>query len=235
MSTQQTGPDHHRIEADDWNRIYVVGDVHGCLSELETLVEALSPTGEDLVVFVGDLVRKGPDSAGVLAFVRERENFRSVRSNNEQKLLDGEKDLSGLDEADLDYLETLPLTISWEGALVAHAGVDPRKALADQTADDFLEFRSLDPAGSYDRPFWFERYEGPPTVFFGHTVLAEPVDREHAVGLDTGCVYGNALTAYDWHDERFLSVPVERPLVDRSESKIVTPIHPPDPDDVRAR
>ncbi len=73
----------------------------------------------------------------------------------------------------------------------------------------------------YDGPFWFETYEGPPRVFFGHTVLAEPVDREWAVGLDTGCVYGGDLTAYDVRRERFLSVPGAT-LEDRSSEKIVT-------------
>lgn len=53
----------------------------------------------------------------------------------------------------------------------------------------------------YDGPFWFETYEGPPRVFFGHTVLEEPFEREWTVGLDTGCVYGGTVTAYDVCEE----------------------------------
>lgn len=54
----------------------IIGDVHGCLDELETLLELLGweRDGEDvwrhpedrLLVFVGDLINRGPDSFGVL-------------------------------------------------------------------------------------------------------------------------------------------------------------------------
>ena len=49
-------------------RTIFIGDVHGCLSELNVLLEKLAPVaGVDHVVFIGDLVDKGPDSQGVVA------------------------------------------------------------------------------------------------------------------------------------------------------------------------
>nr|WP_233274774.1 metallophosphoesterase [Haladaptatus cibarius] len=73
-----------RIDADEWDDIYVVGDVHGCLTELESLLETLGVNDDDdLVVFVGDLIRKGPDSLGVLELVQANDNLLSVRGNNE--------------------------------------------------------------------------------------------------------------------------------------------------------
>jgi serine/threonine protein phosphatase 1 len=213
---------HRRIDPDDWEDVYVVGDVHGCPGALGRLVDRLDPGPADLLVFVGDLVRKGPDSAGVVRWVRERDNAVSVLGNNERKVNEGEATLPGLSAADREYLRSLPVAVSWEGELVVHGGIDPRKPLADHTVEDLTETRSLGTGGSYRRPFWFERYRGPPRVFFGHTVLERPVDREWAVGLDTGCVYGGALTAYDWRAGEFVSVPGGADL-DRSEDSIVVP------------
>ncbi|MFH5797749.1 metallophosphoesterase family protein [Haladaptatus sp. CMAA 1911] len=221
--TFDDGVPHERIDADDWEEIYVVGDVHGCLLELESLLDTLAPSSDDLVVFVGDLIRKGPDSLGVVELVRERDNFRSVRGNNEQKLIDGSVELDGFGEEEIEYVRSLPAAISWDDALVVHGGVDPRKPLSDHSVDDLETTRSLAPDGSYDRPFWFEEYEGPRRVFFGHTVLERPVEREYAVGLDTGCVYGGTLTAYEYRDDEFVTQPSRRTGKSRSDDSIVTP------------
>ena len=69
-------------------RTMIVGDVHGMLQELEALMVKLAPTTEDTVVFVGDLVDKGPDSPGVVGFVREladRVPVVLVEGNHEDK------------------------------------------------------------------------------------------------------------------------------------------------------
>jgi serine/threonine protein phosphatase 1 len=214
---------HHRVDVDACDDIYVVGDVHGCREALERLLARLEPGPDDLVVFVGDLVRKGPDSKGVLDLVGGAPNMVSVRGNNEEKLLRGEAALDGLDEADLAFVASLPVAISWAGGLVVHGGVDPRKPLVEHDVDELQTTRSLVPGGSYDRPYWFERYEGPPRVFFGHTVLEAPIEREGAVGLDTGCVYGGDLTAYDVRRDRFVSVPAGRQGNERASAKMVSP------------
>jgi serine/threonine protein phosphatase 1 len=222
------GDAHRQLELSDWDDVYVFGDVHGCLEPFERLLSTLDVTDDDLVVIVGDLVRKGPDSAGVVDRVRNAENIFSVRGNNEEKLLRGEKTVEGIDGPELEWLRSLPVAIHWDGGLVVHGGVDPREPLAAHTIDDLQNTRSLAPDGGYESPFWYERHEGPPRVFFGHTVLESPVDREWAVGLDTGCVYGGDLTAYDVRRETFHSVPGRHDSVTRSSSKIVTPARTPD-------
>ena len=56
-------------------RVYVVGDIHGCLDRLEALhgliAEDLAerPVAEPLLVHLGDYVDRGPDSAGVVALL----------------------------------------------------------------------------------------------------------------------------------------------------------------------
>ena len=53
------------------NRTYAIGDVHGDLDELHKLFELLpTPRAEDTIVFLGDYLDRGPNSAGVVDFVR---------------------------------------------------------------------------------------------------------------------------------------------------------------------
>lgn len=78
-------------------RVYAIGDVHGCLAELDRLLAAIDaddiargPSQTTLVV-IGDLVDRGPDSAGVLARVRELADARAVRclfGNHEEVFAD---------------------------------------------------------------------------------------------------------------------------------------------------
>jgi len=217
------GASHKRIQSQDWAEIYVVGDVHGCRPALERLIARLDPGADDLVVFVGDLVRKGPDSAGVVDIVRQNPNFITVRGNNEQKLVDGRKSIPSLTDDDLSWIASLPAAISWDDSLVVHGGVDHRKPLAEHDLTELLNMRSLVPEGSYDRPYWFETRRDIPRVFFGHTVLSEPFETATAVGLDTGCVYGGQLTAYQCSTGEFVTVDPETTHENRSSDSIVDP------------
>jgi len=204
--SDEVEPFHRRIDADAYDDIYVVGDVHGCRETFEAMLEKLDPGPDDLVVAVGDLVRKGPDSGGVLDIVRVRETVVSVRGNNEQHLVSGRKSHPDHDAEDIAFMESLPLALSWDDVVVVHGGVDHRKPLAGHTREDLLNTRSLDDDGGYTRPYWFETRTERPRVFFGHTVLAEPFESRAAVGLDTGCVYGGQLTAYDYRRGEFITV-----------------------------
>ncbi len=212
---------HDRFETDSYGEIYIVGDVHGSRKILQRLLTELELAGDDLVVFVGDLVRKGPDSAGVIDLVREDSRLVSVRGNNEQKIVRGDKNPDWLRESDREYFESLPVAISFDDVLVVHGGIDPQRPLIDHTVEELLTMRSPHGDG-YDGPFWYDDYDGPYRVFFGHTVHHHPVEREHAVGLDTGCVYGGTLTAYDYRNDEFLTVEAKTHQ-ERASSKIVDP------------
>lgn len=60
-------------------RIAVFGDVHGCIDEFSTLFDILEEEGFDKIVSLGDLVDRGPDSAGCVLFWGEiSENYPSV-------------------------------------------------------------------------------------------------------------------------------------------------------------
>jgi hypothetical protein len=52
-------------------RVIAIGDVHGCIDELQSLLRKCDYSPGDLVVFLGDLVSKGPDSVSVIQMARE--------------------------------------------------------------------------------------------------------------------------------------------------------------------
>lgn len=78
------------------SRYYVIGDVHGRLDLYEAMIaaieqdEAQAPPADTCVVLLGDLVDRGPDSAGVVARTRDWQQSRAVRvlaGNHEEMFL----------------------------------------------------------------------------------------------------------------------------------------------------
>lgn len=212
---------HLRLDSEEYSNIYVVGDPHGCPGELDSLLDKTSPADDELVVFVGDLIRKGPDSEAVVERVARMDNAVSVRGNNEEKVIGGRHSMPDLSHESRECLRSMPVVVSWDDSIVVHGGVVPGKSLGDHTQADLQETRSLYGNG-YDGTFWFERYNGEFRVFFGHTVLDAPLDLGNAVGLDTGCVYGGALTAYNCGSDEFVTVEAEETYRARSGHHIVS-------------
>jgi len=197
-------------------RTVIVGDVHGCREELEQLLAAVSLDKTDNLVFVGDLVARGPDSRGVLDLAI-RYRATSVMGNHERHLLevfDSEKrrgkavDLSPgyrklfeeLKPAHWAYLHAMP--VYWDlpqhEAVVVHAGVLPGVPIAQQDPWVLTHIRSIEEgraSAHMGECSWATRYTGPPHVVFGHSAQRGLQLIEHATGLDTGCVYGKQLTA----------------------------------------
>jgi hypothetical protein len=191
----------------------IVGDVHGCTSELEDLLEQIRfAEGHDRLVFVGDLVVRGPDSHGALALAR-RLGARVVRGNHEDKLLawrhrpkalgaEHERLARDLSQAEWRMLEAMPLWVDLpeHGVRVVHAGVVPGATPKRTPPEALLKIRTVDARDRWSDepdagPLWGSRYDGPPHVVFGHNASAEPQIHEWATGIDTGCVYGGRLTA----------------------------------------
>lgn len=76
---------------------FVIGDIHGHLAALETLLAALPLTEEDQLIFLGDYVDKGPDVRGVLELLcrlAPRPHTVFIRGNHDQMLLDAHLDPS---------------------------------------------------------------------------------------------------------------------------------------------
>ena len=90
-------------------RLILIGDVHGCLEELKLLlIRCKFSPKTDHVVFVGDLVAKGPFSLETITFVDELGEAAScVRGNHDDKLMQWNAYLSqksNTDDYDEDHL-----------------------------------------------------------------------------------------------------------------------------------
>ena len=194
-------------------RTLFVGDVHGCSQELGALLDLARP---ERLVLVGDLFTKGPDAQGVWALVQAWRAECVLGNHDDLLLRKPEKAAAlGLPEAALAWLRGLPLSLSGQGPagpwLVIHAGVHPELGLAGTSRDRALVMRRFPDDSTVDHPYWWQRWHGPPLVIYGHDAVRGLQDhRPHSLGLDTGCVYGGALSGFLLETGEILSVPALR-------------------------
>ncbi|HJX64042.1 MAG TPA: metallophosphoesterase [Polyangia bacterium] len=218
-------------------RTIVVGDVHGCLDELQTLLRQCGVVSGDRVVLAGDLVAKGPDSRGVVQLVREI-GALAVLGNHDDYCIDVWRRrhhaearrprrwmLDTLDDSDWAFLESLPLFLRLgaereEGPEVAvvHAGAVPGVPLEEQERENLLSLRSLVGGSAPSRRLlmrwpWAAAWRGPEHIVFGHDAVRGLQQYPLATGLDTGCVYGRELTALELPSRHIYKVPARRRYV----------------------
>lgn len=199
-------------------RRFAATDLHGCLRTFRYLVETelrLRPT--DTLYLLGDYVNKGPDSAGVLAYIMQLQalgyQVHCLRGNHEQELLDtiqgtpnanhmwkaeAERDMVlasfGVSQpADIPaqyvaWMAALPLTLELADFVLVHAGFDFALPPAAMRHDE----QSM----LYTKSFVFDPSRlGGKRLLHGHvpTPVAEVkknvATKVGAIGLDMGCVY----------------------------------------------
>jgi hypothetical protein len=215
-------------------RTIIVGDVHGCVDEMQALLRQCGVVRGDRVVLAGDLVAKGPDSRGVVQLVREM-GALAVLGNHDDFCIDVWRRrhqaearrprrwlLDTLDESDWAFLESLPLFLrlgaEGEGGpevAVVHAGAVPGVPLEEQERDNLLSLRSLVGGSAPSRRLlmrwpWAAAWRGPEHIVFGHDAVRGLQQYPRATGLDTGCVYGRELTALELPSRRIYKVPARR-------------------------
>ena len=124
----------------------IVGDIHGCWDEFAALLEQAALSADDVIISVGDIVDRGPDSPRVLAFFRDTPNASAIMGNHERKHVraaKGETDpaqsqiITGLQFGDdypaaLQYMESLPAYLQLDAVDIVHGFFEPGVALEDQ-------------------------------------------------------------------------------------------------------
>ncbi|WP_193157266.1 metallophosphoesterase [Citrobacter cronae] len=81
-------PVYHRIDGSRFRKIWVVGDLHGCHTNLMNRLDEIEfSTKEDLLISVGDLIDRGSENVECLEML-QMPWFRAVRGNHEQMMLD---------------------------------------------------------------------------------------------------------------------------------------------------
>ena len=223
----------------------VIGDVHGCLPELRDLLTRLgyrvdggkvTPPPGRRAVFLGDLVDRGPDSAGTLRLVMDMVAAGSalwVAGNHDERLgralegraikvqhgLDGT--LAGLDAAGEAFRaevraflaeQVSHLVLDGGRLVVAHAGLPERyQGRESNRVTRFTLYGDVDgrtdERGLPVRRDWAARYRGAARVVYGHTPVAAPVWIHGTLNIDTGCVFGGALTALRYPELELVQVP----------------------------
>ena len=206
------------------SRVIAIGDVHGCATAFATLLDEIQPTYDDLLVPLGDYIDRGPDSRGVieqLIGLETKCRLRPLLGNHELMMLAvaepkaqnrplsgadlafwmhcggdatldsyGQK-LEDIDSEHLSFLNRCHRYFETDDCLFLHANYDPELPL-DRQPEKLL--------------FWEHIAPVPPlahscgkTAIVGHTPQqsGSPIDFGYLKGIDTYCVGGLWLTAYD--------------------------------------
>ncbi|MBC8063985.1 MAG: polynucleotide kinase-phosphatase, partial [Chlorobia bacterium] len=246
----------------------IIGDIHGCFEELSSLLSTLGYRVEEQapesleegastrhwesmqwfqvecpenrrVVFLGDLVDRGPDSVRVLKLAMSMVaagQALCVPGNHDDKLL---RKLSGK-----DVRLTHGLAETWEQllaepeefrqqvgkflrTLIGHYWLDGGNlAVAHAGMKDEMQGRSSGQARSFGlygettgetdefglpiRYNWAAEYRGKAHVVYGHTPVPEAEWLNRTINIDTGCVFGGKLTALRYPEKELVSVPALR-------------------------
>jgi serine/threonine protein phosphatase 1 len=204
-------------------RTFVVGDLHGCVDELNVLLDGIAPTSDDGFVFLGDYIDRGPASRAVidrlLRLVVDGPRCVFLKGNHEDMFLAymgfagnyGDVFLANGGRATLaSYgLEGYAGAQVAERLPPAHLEFLTRLERHHTTGAFFCVHAGINPLRSVDLQrdedlYWIReefirnRHRLPHTVLFGHTPHREVLlDLPYKVGLDTGLVYRNKLSCLD--------------------------------------
>ena len=203
-------------------KIFAIGDIHGCYDRLKTLMGKIPiDYSRDALVFIGDYIDRGPHSVEVVDYlIKLKIRFPEIiflKGNHEDMLA---KFINGADRftyllnggqrtldsylakpvqseffpipADhMEFFKSLRLLYETEEFIFVHAGLRPQVPLASQKTEDLLWIRDK---------FVSTKYDFGKRVIFGHTPLKKPLVEPNKIGIDTGAVYGNALTCVQLPD-----------------------------------
>ena len=233
----------------------IIGDIHGCFDELQEILGQLGyqvvapevgdqpfqvrhPEGRK-VVFLGDLVDRGPATPAVLRLAMDLVASGSalcIPGNHDVKLLRKLKghdvklthgiaeSLAQLEQESTAFKERIATFLDGlvshyvldDGRLVvAHAGL--KEAMQGRGSRAVREFAlygettgETDEFGLPIRYNWAAEYRGKSLVVYGHTPVPEPEWLNHTINIDTGCVFGGKLTALRYPEKELLSVPARQ-------------------------
>ena len=199
------------------NRIYAIGDIHGCFRAIKDLIEnKIQLSKEDKLIFLGDYIDRGPDSKKVLDHIIDLQNkdydIVTLCGNHESMLLNAYTNkteiykwlLNGgsetLKSLNIDSLEKLaPKYIYFfsklkpyyelDNFLFVHAGFNDN--IENPFSDNYtMLWRSKK---QYYNPLLIDK-----TIIHGHSPVPiavtqnQVLNNSNVINLDGGCVYTKA-------------------------------------------
>ncbi len=211
-------------------KIIAIGDIHGCLRSMNSLLEKLSGYSDYTFVFIGDYIDRGNDPKGVvdrlMEFGQTQESI-FIRGNHEQMLLDavykddldmwlqngGKSTISSyggsykdfnIPQEHLEFYKSTQMYYDTEDYFFVHAGLSADKTIEEclQSKEEIQKFLwSRDHLNAFETP-WEK------TIVFGHTPRSHPIKKSKMRGIDTGCVFDRLgygkLTAIILPDEEYI-------------------------------
>lgn len=204
---------------------YAIGDVHGRLDLLEKAFGVIgdhSAGRAHQVITLGDYVDRGPDGAGVIAYLRAAESAGRIvclKGNHEAMMVKairtgdhdhwmrngGEATLASyggkVPEDDIAWLDALPVTYHDGLRVFVHGGVEPGVALADQDPHTMMWIRDkflAAPGGTFS----FHVVHAHTPVWDGKPDGATPERLPHRTNLDTGAYKTGVLSIGVFDSER---------------------------------
>ncbi len=231
-------------------RTFVIGDIHGCVTELYYLLDAIAPTSDDTVCFLGDYIDRGPSPKAVIdrliQLQTEGPTCVFLKGNHEDRFLSylgfpgnyGDVFLRGGGDRTVQDYGIAHHTPKTAASYLPEAHLQFFLNLRDAwCVDNFLcvhagvrPSRSLHDQWSYDlfsirKDFYPYPHPFPYTVLFGHTARQEVfLDFPYKIGLDTGVVYGNKLSCLELHEKSLLQIKYgQRQISHRNLQEVFTP------------
>src|SRR3989441_508958 len=228
----------------------IIGDVHGCFDELVDLLRKLGHGVDEStftiqasngrrVVFVGDLVDRGPKIPQVLKLMmnavasgaalcvpgnHDVKLMRKLRGRDVQITHGLAESLAQLASEPEDFRNRVSAFIDdlvshyvLDGGklVVAHAGMkETMQGRGSGAVREFALFGETtgetDEFGLPVRFNWAAEYRGAAMVIYGHTPVPEPEWLNRTINIDTGCVFGGKLTALRYPEKELVSVPAKQ-------------------------
>ena len=205
------------------NRLIAIGDIHGEVEKLNSMIDRLDLQKQDKVIFLGDYIDRGLNSKAVIERILDLSKKIEcvfLKGNHEDMLLktkithsqddiehwllsggistyDNYGDYPAIFNTHGKFLDSLKLYHIEQNYMFVHAGINPKKELSEQTKDDLLWIREEFLDNSHNLPY---------KIIFGHTPFREPLILDDKIGIDTGCGKEKdlPLTAFICDSETFI-------------------------------
>lgn len=209
---------YEKIDGSKYRNIYVVGDLHGCYTNLINQLEEIKfDPKQDLMISVGDLVDRGAENVECMELTTFSW-FKAVRGNHEQMMLDGLSEHGNVNHwlangggwffyQDLDkerqakallhFIAELPLIIE-----LSTMGRTIVICHADYPRDEYQFGAQVDTEKviwNRERISWsmdgcVKEIKGADLFIFGHTPARKPLQYANQLYIDTGAVFCGNLT-----------------------------------------
>ncbi len=207
------------------NKIFAIGDIHGCLEKLEALMDQIVMDRQnDTLVFIGDYIDRGKYSREVVDYlIRLQNDYKKVvflQGNHEQMFMNY---LEGVNEG-LYLGNGGRATLDTYGILISDDIAERKAKIPEKHMRFFHSLLSYYETDKYifvhaglrpelplkeqaiDDLLWirFEFIQNEndfgKTVIFGHTPMRDLMISKNKIGIDTGAIYGGKLTCVELPD-----------------------------------